>query len=763
MIMNTIPLPPDIIENFSPVVLGYNEQELPEELQDLNRKVYRFPRDFAMEKQVIRASRIEKQLRDHSFSGAIQVTCSGSWNGQIFFSSNGTFSILPTVPLPYQFIPAGCEMAPFDRQPYSEPLIQWLSPDPSGMLQPQGLLNGSLVYSTPFIYLRLSYLSSWFGMLPPAWPESSFSEEDQKAAVYFGEHLQLDGEWYTDIQSKGAFRRAFMDYNGFFDGLATTIPVKSTENTLLFNLELLPYNGKYLLLPVAFFQYPVFRWPLRLYIPSSGKLPLLGLEKLALYPQLPVILSEEVALPCILFKEKINSIFLSTIGDENALDHTDFTPLRGRKVSWLICNWNDKEDPVRKYKIACKVAALLAEYQISVQFITLTLDAWQMPENHTSLCQQATIRSARLLSKEEMWEKAEENGITVERPLLQAPEMMDANELENEQRMPYLIEPVIRKGSSTVIFGATGVAKSWIALALGCAVAYGKKAFAGRWTPVCPDGGKVLIIAGEMDQGEYGERLRRLNAHYCPIELQKNNLLLHIVEGTVDLAAANGLEQIQAIISHAEKSRGKMSDPIKMVILDNLTTLSTEGENPANFGKIEQVLKWLKARGIAVILIHHENGQGDIRGARKIGDVMTSKFHLYPGETEGDCIGVIIKNEKNRSNKASDMDTFKVVFDFEEPASGFSEAPLTDADLKRIKEVPEDDNEEEKSMRPRKTRYNQTAWKAMSHEERVNAIVEAFRRGDSNEEMAANHNTSRTTICNFRRKYQLRDQDLKQE
>ena len=33
MITNVVPLPPDIIENFSPVVLGNNEQELPEELQ----------------------------------------------------------------------------------------------------------------------------------------------------------------------------------------------------------------------------------------------------------------------------------------------------------------------------------------------------------------------------------------------------------------------------------------------------------------------------------------------------------------------------------------------------------------------------------------------------------------------------------------------------------------------------------------------------------------------------------------------------------
>lgn len=123
-----------------------------------------------------------------------------------------------------------------------------------------------------------------------------------------------------------------------------------------------------------------------------------------------------------------------------------------------------------------------------------------------SPCQQASIRNAQLLSKEEMWQKAEAHGIVVERPQLpDSPKMADANELENEFRLPYLIEPVIREGSSTVIFGATGVAKSWIALALGCAVAYGKKAFVNRWVPTSQDGGKVLIIAGEMDQGEYGD------------------------------------------------------------------------------------------------------------------------------------------------------------------------------------------------------------------------------------------------------------------
>ena len=274
-----------------------------------------------------------------------------------------------------------------------------------------------------------------------------------------------------------------------------------------------------------------------------------------------------------------------------------------------------------------------------------------------------------------------------------------------------------------------------------------------------------------MDKGEYGERTRRLNEHYRPTERQKNNLLLHIVDGTVDLAAEDAIKQMQDIVNHAEKSQGTAGEPVKLVILDNLTTLSAEGENPANFGRIEQVLKSLKSRGIAVILIHHENGQGDIRGARKIGDVMSTKFHLYPGDVEGNCIGVIIKNEKNRSNKASDMDTFKVVFDFEHPASGFCETPLTGADLKRLKQKKEDgDNDDDgeydkkdKPSRPRKNRYKQKAWTSMTHEERVTAIQEAFYSGDSNEVIAANHKTGRTTICDFRQKYNLRNSDLKRD
>lgn len=59
-----------------------------------------------------------------------------------------------------------------------------------------------------YIYVRV-ICRVGLGVLPPAWPESSFSEEDQKAIAYFGEHLQLDGEWHTDMQNKGAFRRAF--------------------------------------------------------------------------------------------------------------------------------------------------------------------------------------------------------------------------------------------------------------------------------------------------------------------------------------------------------------------------------------------------------------------------------------------------------------------------------------------------------------------------------------------------------------------------
>lgn len=46
IIMNAVPIPLDVIENFTPVVLGSNEQEFPLELRDLDRKVYRLCATF---------------------------------------------------------------------------------------------------------------------------------------------------------------------------------------------------------------------------------------------------------------------------------------------------------------------------------------------------------------------------------------------------------------------------------------------------------------------------------------------------------------------------------------------------------------------------------------------------------------------------------------------------------------------------------------------------------------------------------------------
>lgn len=336
------------------------------------------------------------------------------------------------------------------------------------------------------------------------------------------------------------------------------------------------------------------------------------------------------------------------------------------------------------------------------------------------------------------------------------------DELENMKKAAMLIAPIIREGTGTTIFGGTGVAKSWLAMSIAAAAANGKSVFPDRWPVVDTDGIKCVTIAGEMDQGEYGERLRRLHLHYAVDEEHKKNFVLHVAE-QLDIATPDGLARIGSIIDDAENNCGIPGQPVKLVILDNLTTLSTEGENPANFGRIEYALKSLKARGIAVILIHHENQKGDILGARKISDVMDMKLHLYKAN-EGDKIGIIVKNEKIRSGKQSEFATFKAVLDVDTPDTGWVVSEPTPEELVRIGEIDEDSFlESDSPVKTPKTKYGLKAWGWLTDEERIATVKEQRLKGLTNAQIAVNHNTSRTVVSDFRKKHSIRDCDLRND
>ncbi len=735
--------------------MGYIITDLPLNVPDFIQNIRVLNRNRNMEKKIIQASRIEKYLRDVSGTSKILEAIAGNYIDGDLYCCGHNIHICPQTPA--DGIPHG---GPFTTQPFCEPQIMVENIFKS---QPY-IFNGSPMLHTPFTFLRISHLT-----LPISRSYSNsiygdntmLSMDDIFAANYLGRHLDIDGDWLDESPYDGPWRRAYIDYGAIYDQYCGLIPVKDGDGTLAYVLEVLPYKDQAVILPVAFYQRPGFSEPLRLYIPPEPPFQILGADMIADTQNQRIILSEEPAM--LQYNNSFNNFVHGVILNPELINYTDITPLRGKKVTWVMCDWDGEflVRPKKKYQIAMKIALHMAQHNIPIDFIDITDISWNpAPMNFFNT---ATVRAVNTMTFDAFLKFAAAEGVIIPNELRKVEiNSISGDELEKKERPPYLITPVIREGSGTVCFGATGVAKSWFALSIACALAHGKSVFSSHWLPMDPSGSKALIIAGEMDEGEYGERVKLLHRHYASKNSCKRNLILHIAE-QLDLAGDDGEDRILKIISDSKYNHGVPGDPVKLVVLDNLTTLSIEGENPANFGRIEHVLRVLKDQGIAVILIHHENNQGDIRGARKISDVMSAKFHLYRSRMDGDKIAIIIKNEKCRSCKQSDVDTFKVVFDFSNPKVGWAIHELSAADKEQIGISSEDelDSEEPEKKIIRKTKYKQPAWKFMTDQERFEAIRIELLEGTTNDQIAANHATSKSVICEFRKVHGLRDKDLK--
>ena len=78
-----------------------------------------------------------------------------------------------------------------------------------------------------------------------------------------------------------------------------------------------------------------------------------------------------------------------------------------------------------------------------------------------------------------------------------------------------------------------------------------------------------------------------------------------------------------------------------VVVLDNLSTLATNGHTEGPFEKILGFIRKLQADGIIVLLVHHENREGGFKGSGKIELVADQSLHLYSAGN-GDKIELLV-------------------------------------------------------------------------------------------------------------------------
>lgn len=517
------------------------------------------------------------------------------------------------------------------------------------------------------------------------------------------------GSWSSQPSDNGAeFKKAHifiaMNYNGFYSRGAyypyaqpcMGFTVFDQQETPSYQMMVFDNVETKTVVPVSFYQRNEKMGRLILFtLPKQYEI--LGVERLNTNSNnAHILVSDEHDLVFNNYRNQ-DVIILAMPSNISAYDHCNIKPLAGCNVSWLINNFSCDQDEKETFKKAIKFCLLAIKNNVNVNFIIPSVNI--PPSGDISNIELKTI------SKKELVKLSLTKGIDVPDELIEQDSgNISASILEKVEQSKDIIKNVIQNETLTTIYGSSGVGKSQVVISIGIALVAGKHVFADKWRPTDKKGYKVLTIAGEMRKEEYAKRIKIFNKKYkTPLE-KKDNFIVNIVN-SLDLASHDAFETILEFLEKAKHENGTPGMPVKLLILDNLTTLSSVGEMSGCFGKVESLLKRLMSLDIAILLVHHENKTGGMRGAQKISDISSKVIHLIKGDTEGDKLSLLIVDEKKRSNKPSDVETFKAILDFENnnpwnvvPLSKFSENELTLANEDTRKENMDLDNKISRSQ-----------------------------------------------------------------
>ena len=190
--------------------------------------------------------------------------------------------------------------------------------------------------------------------------------------------------------------------------------------------------------------------------------------------------------------------------------------------------------------------------------------------------------------------------------------------------------PITRK-SITLLYGATGVGKSFFVWGLLYATA-GASKFCGYM----PQGKhRSLTLDGEMDVEDAAIRLRMITPEdEMDIGCDSLNILTREDFGT-GLVPNISLPQNQAMYSN-------IFAPYDIIVIDNLNTTSyPQNDRDGEITQFLRVLPWLlqlRDQGKAVILVHHTNKAGQQMGSILKEQIATNVLELEKVVNESDAL-----------------------------------------------------------------------------------------------------------------------------
>lgn len=614
-------------------------------------------------------------------------------------------------------------------------------------------LNDDSAFLAPYLLIRLYGICkpislSHFREIPQSGSQTEWEEYDVHSAHYLADKLKLSTEM-TAENVTGPWRRYYNDCGELDTTEHNLIYIRNSKYVVTFALQHIIDGNDHLLLPVAFYANPDYPVLLKVYELPAGMLTFYNSEQLLKHPHATVYLTDELAIATI-NESNSERIFCSYYGGDAVIERLDYLSLRGRSVVWLMITKPEQNED-KAYQKALTMAAYLHEHSIRCRFTLFEGCRWQEAQKGL---QRASYKTTQTFSLQELLIESRKRGLVIPTNLEgEMFSLISARELRKYQPGKFLVEPIIREGSYTIMYGGTGVAKTWLALTIGLAVANQKDVFPRYWTtPGQTDNGKakgkVLYIAGEMTLGDFGPRIERL------LQEEKGENFYFCRPWALDLVKPEGQALVLKLLRECDNRHGNKNGKVELVIFDNLTTLSCGGELQDNFNKILYLIDQLKAQGIAVLLVHHENVAGKLRGAAKITDVADMQLHLVKGQAEKRSIALIIAPGKTRSVAQFDVPPLKAILDMKNSCSSWQVSALKASELVAVID--------EEGALQKILGNKRISWEFMSIIQRVKTVVELRIRGCSDRQMERVLQPSSGSIAQFRKKYNITDDIIKE-
>lgn len=222
-----------------------------------------------------------------------------------------------------------------------------------------------------------------------------------------------------------------------------------------------------------------------------------------------------------------------------------------------------------------------------------------------------------------------------------------------EQKVDYLLEPIISDKSITMLYAPSGIGKTWFTMCIALAVSRGQALFSNMpqsWVAAKPH--RVAYLDSEMTEFHFKTRLRILDPIYSSPQNAKALSFKLVAEDNINLLdeEKNHCDKITQWLND-EADRG---NPIELLILDNLSTLTGFNDSAKAWDTVFAWLKTLKNKvknRCSTIVIHHSNKKGDQRGSSAKTATVDNVIKLEREESAPDKMQFKITIEKGRDMK----------------------------------------------------------------------------------------------------------------